>query len=264
MKKWIAAILCFCVIFSITGCNKEEKEMKTDIVGEWMTPAINAAAVFNEDGTGYLEYNGKNDITWRYDADRDCYVVSGAETQDALIGKEYDMDYMSFMGADFYRPEDYDKAFTLLISKRFEAISMFTENMDKIELNKTYDLLNGVTIEFSDVTKDSSGKGLLVSYTVTNYRNEAVTEGLRSLSKGQGFFAEKQDADDLSGSFQWAESLEAGESVTDVLPLMSHENTGTTIDRYNLVIGAICFEFSCKNYFFDLSDWLKAEKVTTN
>ena len=258
MKKVISAMLCLCMIFFIAGCSgADEKIMKTDIVGEWMSPSVNAAVVFNEDGTGLLEYNGKHNVTWMYDPDRDRYVVSGAETHDALVGKEYDMDYMSYMGIDFYRPDDYDNAYTLMISKRFEDISLFTEGMSKIELNKYYDLLNGVTIEFTEVTKDSNGKSLQVSYTVVNNRNEAVTEGLTSQSNAKGYFADVHGAVDLSQSVQWAESLKAGEIVSDTVALMYHENTQGTIERHSMVIGAVCFEFSGQHYYFDLSDWLK-------
>ena len=257
MKKITALILLAALCMTMGACNKKEPVMKTDIIGEWMAPAVNAAATFLEDGTGVIEFNGKQNVTWSYDPEQDSYVITGQSTNLAVVGKEYDMDLMSVMGIDFYRPDDYDKAYTLMLSKRFEDISIFTENMEKIELNKKYDLLNAVTIEFTEVTRHESDKGLLVSYTVTNNRKEAVTEGLRSVSKGKGYFADQSAAVDLSGSFQWAEAVEAGESVSDVLALMYHEDILATLNRHGNVIGAICFEFSGKNYYFDLTDWLK-------
>lgn len=256
MKKIIVMLLCLSTLFACVGCNNE-KETKTEIVGEWMAPSVNAAATFNADGTGVLEYNGKQNVTWKYDSDRKCYVISGKETHDATVGKEYDMQYISLMGIDFYTMDDYDKAYTLMLSKRLEDISMFTENMNKIEIGKQYDLLNGVTVEFTEVTRHSSDKGLTVSYIVTNHRNEPVSEGLKSTAKGKGYFADSPSATDLSKDFQWAESLDAGEAYEDILVLMHHEYILGTINRYGLVIGAICFEFAGQNYFFDLSDWLK-------
>lgn len=257
MKKVIALILLVALCLTMGACNKKEPVMKKEIVGEWMSPCVNAAATFLDDGTGFLEYNGKKNITWCYDAERDLYIISGDEKFEAKVGKEYDMDFLSAMDTDFYRPDDYDKAYTLMISKRLEDISVFTENMTKIELNKRYDLLNAVTIEFTEVTKHENDKELLVSYTITNNRNEPVTEGLTSQSNGKGYFADQSVAADLSRSFQWAESLGAGESQSRTLVLMHHENILSTVNRHDMVIGAICFEFSGQNYYFDLSDWLK-------
>lgn len=256
MKKMIAIFLCLSALFACVGCNSNDED-KTEIVGEWMAPSVNAAATFNADGTGVLEYNGKQNVTWKYDSDRKCYVISGKETHDATVGKEYDMPYISLMGIDFYRMDDYDKAYTLMLSKRLEDISLYTENMSKIELNKKYDLLNGVTIEFTEVTRHPSDKGLTISYTVTNLRNEAVSEGLNTTSKGKGYFADQPSATDLGKDFQWAEELKAGEAVSDIRVLMHHDYILGTINRHGLVIGAICFELSGQNYYFDLSDWLK-------
>lgn len=257
MKRIMVVMLVLSMFFAFCACSAEQKEMKTDIVGEWIAVSVDASAVFHEDGTGELQYNGKQSAMWKYDPDTDKYVVTGDQTYDAIVGKEYDMPYMSIMGIDFYQMDDYDKAYTLLLSRRLEDISIFTENMTKIELNKKYDLLNTVTIEFTEVTVHTSGNGLLVSYTVTNDRNEEVSEGLTSISKGKAYLADHNDAVALNASFPWAESIEAQGAISDMLPLMYHESILDTINRYGMVIGAVCFEFSGQYYYFNLSDWLK-------
>ena len=258
MRRFMTAALCLCMVFTLVACNKsKDNSAKTDIVGEWMSPSVNAAATFLEDGTGYLEYNGKQNVTWSYDAGSGRYIISGAVNEKALVAKEYDMDFMSVMDIEFYRPDDYDKAYTLMIGKRMEDITIFTENMTEIELNKQYDLLNAVTIEFTEVTVQEDNKGLLVSYTLTNRRNMPVTEGLSSQSNGKGYFATETGAIDLSRTIQWAESIEADSSVSDITVLMYNENIVETINRHGLVIGVVAFEFSGQYYYFEISDWLK-------
>ena len=257
MKRITALVLLLGICLALCACNQQEPVMKNDIVGEWMAPSINAAAVFREDGTGEIDWGDKESVTWKYDPEQDCYVITGTNTTNAKVGKEYDMPYLSIEGVDFYHFDDYDKAYNLMISKRLEDILIFTENMTKIELNKSYDLANAVSIEFTDVTRDSSEKGLLVSYTVTNHRNETVTEGLISQGNGKGYFVSSSSAVDLNGSFQWADSIDAGNSVSNTLTLMFHENVPATIQRDGRVIGAVCFEFSGQSYYFDIGDWLK-------
>ena len=70
-------------------------------------------------------------------------------------------------------------------------------------------------------------------------------------------FNTETGAIDLSRTIQWAESIEADASVSDITVLMNNENILETINRHGLVIGVVAFEFSGQNYYFDLSDWLK-------
>lgn len=257
MKRITAFVLLLAMCLALCACNQQEPVMKNDIVGEWMAPSINAAAVFHEDGTGEIEWDNKETVTWKYDPEQDCYVITGTKTVNAKVGKEYDMPYLSIADVDFYYFDDYDKAYNLMISKRLEDILIFTEDMTKIELNKSYDLANAVSIEFTEVLRDSSEKGLLVSYIVINRRNETISEGLLSQSTGKGYFADSSSAVDLSGSFQWADAIEAGGSVVNTLTLMYNENVPATIKRDGRVIGAVCFEFSGQSYYFDIGNWLK-------
>ena len=64
MKRIIALVLALVICLSFVGC-KKQKEMKTDIIGQWMAVSVNASVTFNEDGTGELEYGGKQSLTWK-------------------------------------------------------------------------------------------------------------------------------------------------------------------------------------------------------
>lgn len=255
MKKIITAILALCLCLGMAAC-KAEKEDKKDIVGEWMAVSINAAAAFNEDGTGELNYGGTiQSVSWKYDPDTDRYIVAADQTWTVLVSKEYDMDYMSLQGVDFYRPDDYDKAYTLMLSRRFEDITNVTAEMTKIKLDTAYDLTNGVTIAFTQISKD--GDSLLLNYAVTNNRNETASEGLSAVLQGKYYLANHNSAVTSTTDFNFADSVGAGDMATGSLKFSIAEDPQATIDAYGMVIGALYFEMYGQEYCIYLSEWFQ-------
>lgn len=259
MKKLIAVILIFCVLLSITACKAEEKEMKTDIVGEWMSVSINASAVFYEDGTGELSYNGKSSVTWRYDPDTNRYIVTGAQTFNVYVGKEYTMPYMSLDGVDFYRPEDYGNAYTVLISKRFEDVTTLAAEMTKIEPNTSYNLLNGVTISFGEILRYDADHddGLSVTYTIHNDRAENVSEALSINMHGRYYLANQHPAVTNNQTLELQTNIGPNDMVMGTCQISLGADTQATLDAHGAVIGILYFEMYGQQYYIDLIDWFK-------
>lgn len=259
MKRIITAILAFCLCLGMAACNAE-KEDKKDIVGEWMAVSINAAAVFNEDGTGELNYGGTTqNVTWKYDADLQSYVVAADQSYNAIVGTEYDMEYMTLRGVDFYRMDDYDKAYTLMLSRRFEDITNVTAEMTKIKLNTAYDLANAVTIEFAEISKVEffDREALQIAYSITNNRAEAVSDGLSAVMNGKYYLADHNSATTTTGDWVFCHWIDAGETVTNTWVFDPGEDIQATIDAHGMVIGAIYFEMYGQQYYIDLSEWFK-------
>lgn len=252
MKRLIALLLALLMCASLCACSAE-KEMKNDIVGEWIAVSNGQTAVFNDDGTGEV---ASRSVTWKYDPNLDSYTIADTVNYNAVVGTEYDMQYMTLLNTDFYRPDDYDKAFTLMLSKRLEKIVDLTAPMEKIRLNTVYPLADGVTIEFTEIVKEFDGDMLVARYTVINNSGEDITEPMTSKVQGMYYLVDSA-ASKLEGEETWFSSLEAGETLDNQIGICHFEDVQKTIDAYGMVIGAVYYEMNGKQYYFDLSEWYK-------
>lgn len=258
MKKIMALLLVLCMMLTFGACKKNEEEivMKTDIVGEWMAVSVNAAAVFNEDGTGMLEYNGRQDVTWQYDPETDKYIVTGDQTFSVTTGKEYDMPYISIMDIDFYQMGDYDKAYTLLLSRRLESTVNLTESMTKIKLDKRYTLTENVLIEFTDISREMNEEILVVSYEITNLRTEAINEPICAEVFGSCYVADHPTAWSLYRNIEFEYPIEPDETVSGIVTLCELTDVAQpTIDKFDMVIGAVYFEMYGQQYYVELGEF---------
>ena len=258
MKKIMALLLVLCMMLTFGACKKNEEEivMKTEIVGEWMAVSVNAAAVFNEDGTGVLEYNGKQDVTWKYDPEADNYIVTGDETYTVTAGKEYDMPYISINDIDFYQMDDYDKAYTLLLSRRLESTVYLTEGMTKIKLDTRYSLTENVLIEFTDISREMDGEILAVSYEITNHRSEVLNEPICAEVFGSCYIADHPTAWSLYRNIEFEYPIEPNETVSGVVTLCELTDVAQpTIDKFDMVIGAVYFQMYGQQYYVELGEF---------
>lgn len=258
MKKLLSAILVLALLCSLTSCSSTQEtppENKTDIVGEWMSPSVNAAAVFYEDGTGELDYGGKHAAQWRYDPSTDEYMVTADTQYTVKAGKEYDMPYISIDGIDFYHPDDYDKAYTLLISRRCEDILELTAGKTQIKTGVNYDLANGVTIQFTgiSVSKTAENDGLQLDYTVMNYRTDAVNEPITLDLFAKFYLYDEHEAITMNQSFSLFESIGAESGYSDSFRFSLLAKAEDTVSRYGMVIGALYFEMYGQTYYIDLA-----------
>lgn len=262
MKKIISVLLALCLCIGLSACagsNFQEKEMKTDIVGEWIAVNGNAAATFYEDGTGVLEHNGKQNVTWMYNPDSNRYSVAGDGTVQAFVGKEYDMPYMSMMDMDFYHLDDYDNAYTLMLSRRCEDILELTSDMVKISVDETYDLANGMTIQFTAVSVSDTAEndGLQLDYTVMNHRVESVNDPITLDLSAKFYLTEEPKAINMNQSFSLFESMKGESGYSDSIRFSLLAKVEDTVSKYGMVIGALYFEMYGQQYYIDLADCFK-------
>ena len=256
MKRIFAMLLVLVVCSSFFGCSEPAKATKTDIVGEWMSPAVNAAAVFHEDGTGELTLNGTHAATWKYNADQDNYTVTADKTYTVTFAKEYEMPILTIDGIDFYIPDDYDKAYTLLISRRYEEVIELTGEMPKLEENVAYDLANGVTIEFTGIyiSKTEETDGILLEYVIMNNRTDAITQPLFIEPYSKFFLADYQDAIERSEHTVLVNGMDASTAHSGSRVYPFNAFTEKTIQRYGRVIGAVVIELGGTHYYIDLGE----------
>ena len=79
MKKWIAIALTMVLCLSLlAGCGKKEKEEPVTLVGTWEYKELDAAYIFNEDGTGaYRFYGAEMPFTYTDDGESVSILYTG-------------------------------------------------------------------------------------------------------------------------------------------------------------------------------------------
>lgn len=257
MKKFAAVLLGAAMLFTLAACRKENV-LKTEVVGEWIAVSNGTTVVFREDQTAEMTVKGKTQgYTWTYHSDTNSYSLDGIPTYTAKYGKEYDLEYLSISGVDFYRMDDYNTAITLMLSKRHEEIANLTSQMKKVECNTAYDLVDGVTVEFSNIAiVELSGVEVLqIDYSIINNRKDKVSDSASSALYGKYFLKDQVLATLDIGNIAWFSSMDAGEIITNSLVISLKEDPKPTIDAYGKVIGAYYFKMNGQEYFIDLSEW---------
>lgn len=261
MKRILTFLLALCMIFSMVACNtaaEEPLENKTEIVGEWIGLSGNAYVVFREDGTGELQTNDTQNITWRYDAKRDCYIVTADQDYDAIFFKEYDLEYVKFMGIDFCRSYDYDTAFTIMQTRRYDDIAILTAEMTELELHTVYNLGNGVSVSFSEITESVDGNGLQIMALFTNESEQTANniEPIAFNSKCYLFGSSVPATNTLTPQWSFLNTgLVAGACISETVTLFSANNVAQTVKNFREVVGAVYFQMNGTNYFINLKNF---------
>ena len=261
MKKLLSMFLVLCMVLSAAACsapaNDVPVENKTEIIGEWMAPAINAAAVFNADGTGELSMGGTKPATWTYDAATDSYIVVADTTYNVKAGKVYDMPYILINDTEFYTVDDYNKARDHLHSSRCEDIANLTADMIKVTTDNSYTLMEGVSIHFTNISfAQSEGiDGVCVDYMIANESETIV--GVNDLTltvNAKYYLASKQAAFTGFASIPLIFApIESGSGATESFTFNLDYQVAETVARDGMVIGALTFALNGQNYYIDLS-----------
>ena len=260
MKKFVALTLILSIFLTFAACSNTETEankntvQKTDIIGEWIAVNANAAITLNEDGTGELDFNGKQSVTWSFNTDTQRFTVVGAGTYDVEVGEEYDMPYLEMLDMSFYRFDDYDKAYTLLLSRRCEDIIDFTIDMTEIKLNTYYDLANGMTIQFTQIgVSEETAQTFQLNYIVTNHRKESVTD-VSVLLGGRYYLANHPLVLDEQNDVIVMQSIGANEIANGTISFTLEEEPAKTLELYGRLIGVIYLEMYGGRFYIDLSN----------
>ena len=250
MKKAIVIILALCLSFSLFACKQEEN--KNEIVGEWIAVTSTGTAVFNPDGTGEVL---SRQITWKYDAELDSYAIVDTINYNATIYVDSGIQFMKLLNAVFCRPDDYDQAFNLMISKKQEEYLNLVAMKEEIEIGKTYALAQDVAIVFTEIAVESDGM-LIAHYDVTNNRTENLTEPLKSDCEGR-FFEKDSGGTKFTDVNEWCLSVEAGQTIQSQVSFCHIQEAQKTIEAYGAVYGVAWFDLGGKQYYVDFSDYYK-------
>lgn len=258
MKKLLSFVLVLVMMLSMAACAASEEApvvYKTDIVGEWMAVAVNAAATFNEDGTGEVSIGGAKAATWKYDPATDTYIVLADTTYTVTAGKVYDMPYITINGMDFFQLDDYDNARTNLHSSRCEDIVNLTSEMTKVKNDETYPIADGVFIHFTacELKEKENCDSLKVDYMIGNDSENAFDTALTLTLTAKYYLADKQEAHTGFAMVDLASSISAGSGIVDSFEFDLNGKIAETVKRDGIVIGAVCFEINGQNYYIDLS-----------
>jgi hypothetical protein len=124
---------------------------------------------------------------------------------------DYDMPYLNIDGVDFYRMDDYGKAFTLLVSRRCEDILNLAMEKTVVSSDLAYDIVNGVTIQFTSIhaSRTENDDGIEIEYLITNERAEPVTEPLTLKLNARYYLDESQDGFERAEEILICETLDA-------------------------------------------------------
>ena len=264
MKKTLCLFLALIIIFGMTACNSEsgEKQPEISIVGEWMAPSMNAAATFNEDGTGELTLNGTFPATWSTDTKNGKYIVNAGQSYTVSCGMDYDMPCLNIGGVDFYRMDDYGKAFTLLISRRCEDILNLSMDKTVVKNDQAYDIVNGVNIQFLSITasRTEEDDGIEIEYLITNERTEPVTEPLALKLNARYYLDETPDVIERTEEILLSETVDAGSGYFGTFRFSFKAKTEDTIKKFGAFTGGLSFEMYGQQYFIDLGVLFKYSK----
>lgn len=250
MKKAIVVILTICLSFGMFACNKEEN--KNEILGEWIAVAGGASAVFNPDGTGEV---ASRQITWKYDAELGSYTIADKINYNATIYEDSGIQFMKLLNAEFCRPDDYDQAFNLMISRKQEEYLNLVTMKEEIQIGKNYELAQNVSIQFTNIQVESDNL-LIAYYDITNNGTKSVAEPLESAYEGR-YFRKESSGIRFSGTCSWCSSIEPEQTIQYQTGLCDISGSKETIEAYGAVYGVIWFDLGGKQYYVDLSDYFK-------
>lgn len=169
------------------------------------------------------------------------------------------MPYISIDGVDFYRMDDYDNAYTLLISRRCEDILELTADMTKLEIGKSCDLANGVTIQFTDISVIESvdGDGLRLDYIINNNRTEALSAPISVDFNSKFYLAQSHEAMCDTVPTQLCGIIDATSGENGSSSFMLPAKADPTVTKYGMVIGALYFEMYGGSYYVDLGEYFR-------
>ena len=250
MKKAIVVILAICLSLGMFACNKEEN--KNEILGEWIAVTGGASAVFNPDGTGEV---ASREITWKYDAELECYIIADKINYNATIYEDSGIQFMKLLNAEFCRADDYDQAFNLMISKKQEEYLNLVAMKEEIQIGKSYELAQNVSIQFTKIQVESDNL-LIAYYDITNNGAEGVTDPLQSNYEGK-YLRKESGGIQFSGTYSWCSSIEPEQTIQNQGGLCDIDGAKETIEAYGAVYGVVWFDLGGKQYYVDLSDYFK-------
>lgn len=286
MKKLIALLLAVVMCLSLCACGSNaekdasstgastnsqsagggESNSQAAIVGEWKAVSTDASIVFNEDGTGMLNYGSKQDFTWKFDEDLACYMIAASQTYNTSIQTEDGIESitLSIMYRDiaFYRPEDYNTALELLLQNRRASIAEFTNGIKKLELGTAYDSGDGMSVVFTDISYDGS---TLLFYA--DFSNNRTTESYASEFHYTGkYYLVSGGREVWSGTYgmgfreigsDMGLNLAPSETKAGVGSIDLDDEIQNTLDAYGVLIGAFQFEIYGTTYYIDLSEYIQ-------
>lgn len=109
MKKLITILLVASMCLFLVACGGNASEEKA-IVGEWKRLPSEwgeHSITFYEGGTGLY---GEDECSWKYDNEKECYVLTFMLDQNFTIEVENDLRYFEIVAGKYYHIDDYEKA----------------------------------------------------------------------------------------------------------------------------------------------------------
>ncbi|MBE6654857.1 MAG: hypothetical protein E7608_05305 [Ruminococcaceae bacterium] len=265
MKKLIALLLVAIMCLSLVACGSvNETSGKKAIVGEWKATDGNILC-FNNDGTGNLS---DSEFQWTYNKELNMYTIHLMFGINFSLQHENDIRYFEVMGKQFYHADDYEKGAKAEEEAAQNEINSYIEGRTKIEIGKSYDYAEGVTIEFLGATIVDYGDGHVcidAAFTSeSSVKQESIYPNYEMEYKTHCIYDNVNTYWCSSYSIQWganlgeycgAEELEPGSTVETRGSVYSISEYTPTLECISIMI--CCFEFGGTEYYMDLSEYLK-------
>ena len=264
MKKALSLVLALVLCLSLCACGAGNNE--TAIVGVWRSVTMDLEAVFDEDGTGWIEGDRvKMNFTWKFDKELNCYMVATSQTFSSNIQTEGDAEYILLTGNKLYRAEHYEQGLSNTIENQRRKIEELAEGKVKLELDVPYDFGNGVIVTYTDIVRCDGVEDscrLEVTVEIENNAHDNGNGPILPSERDAVAYLYHVGKTGGSNSFYWSD----GESI-GLTPTETGVYTGTliyfdkkitdTIEKYGVVMGIVYFEMNGVEYYVDLSEYFK-------
>lgn len=261
MKKLITIFLAVVICLSLVACGGNSTNGKNAVVGEWKS-ANGDTFFFNSDGTGARD---DSDFQWTYNTESNLFTMHLMLDISFSIQEENGIKFIELLKTRYYHIDDYEKGFEIEKQAAIDTLNSYTEGRTKIEIGKSYDFSEGVTIAFLGATLIDYSNGHLcidATFTGDNSVEKERLYGTYSFEYKTHYISDEVNTSWISSTIQWganigeyggAEELEPGATVQTRGSVFSLYNT--SVDKLSTVI--CCFEMNGIEYYIDLSDYLK-------
>lgn len=262
MKKLLALLLAAVMCLSLVACGGGDNAIAENaIVGEWKA-ADGDILEFNNDGTGT---RSGSEFQWTYNKEANLYTMHLMLDISFSIQEENDIRFFEVMGKRFYHIDDYEKGAKAEGEAAQNEINSYIEGRTKIEIGKSYDYAEGITIEFLGASIVDFGDGRVcidAAFTSESSVEQVHLYPAYKLDYKTYYIYDNVNVASTSTHIQWGANLGEYGGADAIEPGATVETRGSVFNLFKTPIESIsvmicCFEINGTEYYMDLSEYLK-------
>ena len=267
MKKMFALLLAAVMCLSLAACGGgSEKEA---LVGQWKSLEEGDVIEFKEDGTGVWY---EQPFEWSYEkADKKYAMTAMGITITFEIVEENGIRSLTQLGMfspwKYYHIDDYEKAMETANLAAVEELNSYTEGKTKIEIGKSYDYAEGVSVVFRGASVIQYGNYQYVCIDAAFTSDSSVEEvdiyPAYKIDYKTYYLYDSTQVTSTGSHIQWGANLGDQGGAMELQPGGTVETRGSvycahdynaSLDRISNMICS--FELDGTEYYMDLSEYI--------